>query len=196
MIPLFFCSGSALDGIGNHRSFLTISVNLQFSNQEISDTAVTQKSMLLLVWYDALILCYLIAWYFAPSCYFHFILSFRFFCFPSQPVVVKSKMSSGSGGYGGSRNFAGRKQDPIRNSFETIRTQENLAKPLQQQELRCKVCMEKVSGRPERLREHKTKCMSFPSQVRLQLYILDQWYNFVYQGPDTTKRVKLCIMTI
>ena len=114
-------------------------------------------------------------------------------------VFEKSKMSSGPsgpGGSGGTRNFAGRKPDPIRNSFETIRTPENLAKPLQLQKLRCKVCMEKVSGRPDRLKEHKTKCMSFPSQVRLKLFTLDQWYNFVYQGSDSNKRVKLCKKTI
>ena len=79
---------------------------------------------------------------------------------------------SGSGGSGGTRNFAGRKPDPIRNSFETIRTPENLAKPLQQQQLRCKVCMEKVSGRPDRLKEHKSKCMTnIQSQVRLCFFI-------------------------
>ena len=50
---------------------------------------------------------------------------------------------------GGSRYSSGKKPDLIRNSFETVRTPAYLSKPLQQQELRCKVCMEQVSGRPE-----------------------------------------------
>ena len=59
---------------------------------------------------------------------------------------------------GGSRSLAGRRPDPIRNGFETIKTAENLGIPLQQQQLRCKICMEKVSGRPDRLKEHKANC--------------------------------------
>ena len=66
---------------------------------------------------------------------------------------------------GGNRYSSGRKLDPIRNAFETIRTPENLAKPLRQQQLRCKVCMEQVSGRPDRMKEHKDKCIKPPSQV-------------------------------
>ena len=69
---------------------------------------------------------------------------------------------------GGSRNLAGRRPDPVRNDFETIKTPENLGKPLQQQQLRCKICMEKVSGRPERLKEHKSKCMKLPAEAQVR----------------------------
>ena len=75
---------------------------------------------------------------------------------------------------GGSRYSSGRKPDPIRNSFETIRTPANLAKPLQQQQLRCKVCMEQVSGRPDRMKEHKNKCIKPPSQV---CFVISKKFN-------------------
>ena len=81
---------------------------------------------------------------------------------------------SGPGGSGGTRNFAGRKPDPIRNSFETIKTPANLAKPLQLQQLRCKVCMEQVSGRPDRMKEHRNKCIKQLSQV---CFVISKKFN-------------------
>ena len=54
----------------------------------------------------------------------------------------------------------GRRQDPIRNSFETIATSANLGKGPEQQHVRCKVCMEKVSARVPRLKEHRNKCQA------------------------------------
>ena len=73
-----------------------------------------------------------------------------------------------STGAGGSRHLSGRRPDPIRNKFETIKTTDNLGKPIQQQQLRCKTCMEQVSGRPERMKEHLAKCFKAqnPTQVR------------------------------
>ena len=40
---------------------------------------------------------------------------------------------------GGNRYSSGRKLDPIRNAFETIRAPENLAKPLRKQQLSLEV---------------------------------------------------------
>ena len=61
-------------------------------------------------------------------------------------------------GRGGSRHLSGRRPDPIRDSFETIRTPANLAKPAQQQQTKCKSCAETVVARAERMRDHREKC--------------------------------------
>ena len=54
------------------------------------------------------------------------------------------------------------------NKFETITTANNLGKPLQQQQLRCKTCMEQVSGRPERMKEHLAKCFKAPNPTQVR----------------------------
>ena len=41
---------------------------------------------------------------------------------------------------------------------ELIKTPENMGKSSQQQPVRCKASAECVSGRPERMREHKDRC--------------------------------------
>ena len=76
-------------------------------------------------------------------------------------------MSTSAGG-GGSRHLSGRRPDPIRNKFETITTANNLGKPLQQQQLRCKTCMEQVSGRPERMKAHLAKCFQAPNPIQVR----------------------------
>ena len=63
-----------------------------------------------------------------------------------------------AGGSGGSREFAGRKTNPVRSRFETVATQENLGKAPRDQQVRCKVCLERVSARPERMEKHLEKC--------------------------------------
>jgi hypothetical protein len=59
---------------------------------------------------------------------------------------------------GGVRPLSGRRPDPIWNDFETIRTPENLAKPAQNRLYKCKFCVQTVSARVERLKQHKEKC--------------------------------------
>ena len=56
----------------------------------------------------------------------------------------------------------------MRDKFETIRTEENMDKPLQQQQIRCKVCKEQMVGRPNRMKEHLARCNrpSTSAQVR------------------------------
>ena len=56
---------------------------------------------------------------------------------------------------GGARPLSGRKLDPIWSNFETIKTPENLAKPTQNWLRKCKFCVETVSARAERLKQHK-----------------------------------------
>lgn len=64
--------------------------------------------------------------------------------------------------------MSGRRPDPIRNSFETIKTADNLGKPLRDQLLRCKACMEQVMGRTERLKEHRAKCFAKETQDQVR----------------------------
>ena len=66
--------------------------------------------------------------------------------------------------WGGGRHLSGRRPDPVRSTFETIKTADNLGKPLRDQILRCKACMEQVVGRPERLKDHKAKCFAPQTQ--------------------------------
>ena len=66
--------------------------------------------------------------------------------------------SSGPRAAGGSRVLAGRKTNPVRSRFETVATQENLGKAPRGQQVRCKVCLERVSARPERMEKHLEKC--------------------------------------
>ena len=73
-----------------------------------------------------------------------------------------------SAGAGGSRHLSGRRPDPVRDKFETIKTRENLGKPLQQQQLRCKACMEQISGRPDRMKEHSAKCFKVPTPIQVR----------------------------
>ena len=59
---------------------------------------------------------------------------------------------------GGIRTFSGRRPDAIRENFQIIQTQENLKKPAQLQQAKCKVCAQTVTARAERMRDHKEKC--------------------------------------
>ena len=66
---------------------------------------------------------------------------------------------SGSSSAGGSRHLSGRRLDPVRSNFETIKTPENLGKSPANQQIRCKLCMEQVSARAVRMRDHLERCI-------------------------------------
>ena len=63
------------------------------------------------------------------------------------------------GGSGGKRPLSGRRSDPIWNFFTLISTNDKKGNPLQKQDFRCNSCMTRVLGRPERMREHREKCI-------------------------------------
>ena len=78
-------------------------------------------------------------------------------------------MASGpsDGPHGGSRALTGRRLDPIRKYFQPINSAENMGKPPRQRQSRCKLCMESVSGRPERMKKHVAKCKAHQAPLQV-----------------------------
>ena len=66
---------------------------------------------------------------------------------------------------GGPRVASGRRLDPVRNQFVTINSAENKGKPMGQQLVRCKKCMEFMRGKIERLSKHLEKCSGVQNDV-------------------------------
>ena len=82
-------------------------------------------------------------------------------------------MASGAGARGGKRALTGRRPDPIRNNFTQI-NKDSLGKVLELREYRCNSCMEKVSGRADRMKDHLEKCKA---QSKVMIYLGIVLYN-------------------
>ena len=93
-------------------------------------------------------------------------------------------MASGAGARGGKRALTGRRPDPIRNNFTQI-NKDSLGKVLELREYCCNSCMEKVSGRADRMKDHLEKCKA-QSKVMIYLDSYDDLVDVEMASEDET----------